>query len=100
MWVADEGTGTVSVINIANHSLETPVKVGKEPRDAAVGGGDLFVSNGGSGTVTRITPASKATGGKVIKLTLNLPAGSSPENASTGYGQISVADGGNNTVGR
>ncbi len=95
VWVADESTGMVSVINISSHALEAPVTVGKEPRDVAVGGGDLFVSNGGSGTVTRLTPQGS---GSPLKQTIHLDKGSSPENASTGYGYMWVADGGNNTV--
>lgn len=55
LWVANTGSGTVSVIDPASNAVIETYEVGGHPDDVAVGFGAAWVTDSGRGTVTRIS---------------------------------------------
>jgi YVTN family beta-propeller protein len=78
VWVANEGDGTVSRIDLGTRRLRgAPIPVGKNPRAIAAVRGSVWVANFGGGSVTRID----ADTGRVV------------QTVSVGHGPIDVAVG-------
>jgi YVTN family beta-propeller protein len=69
------------------------IPVGSEPLALAVGGGGVWVTNSGDGTVTRIDPAT-GDAGRPIRV------GERPAGVAIGGGSVWVADSGSGTVSR
>jgi YVTN family beta-propeller protein len=69
------------------------IPVGSEPLALAVGGGGVWVTNSGDGTVTRIDPAT-GNAGRPIRV------GERPAGVAIGGGSVWVADSGSSTVSR
>jgi DNA-binding beta-propeller fold protein YncE len=55
-WVANYDTGQVLKIDLARRRVLRRVTVGVQPREVELGAGAVWVSNQGSGTVSRIRP--------------------------------------------
>lgn len=100
-YVANQGDGTVTPIDLTTGTTATPLSVGSAPAALALtpDGGTLLVANSGDDTVTPVTLTNGATG---ITLTAGTPiaAGSRPEAiAVTADGMTAyVADDGSDTV--
>lgn len=60
LYVANQGAGTVSVINATTGALADTIDVGDEPYGLAVVGTELYVANTGSDTVSVINTATNA----------------------------------------
>jgi YVTN family beta-propeller protein len=69
------------------------IPVGSEPLALAVGGGGVWVTNSGDGTVTRVDPAT-GDAGRPIRV------GERPAGVAIGGGSVWVADSGSGTVSR
>ncbi len=63
-----------------------PIKVGKDPREIAIGEGFVWVANAADGTVTRIDPA----GGKVVGEPIAV--GDDPIGIAVGAGAVWTAN--------
>jgi DNA-binding beta-propeller fold protein YncE len=57
LWVANYNTGQVLKIDQSRRRVLRRLDVGLEPREVEPGAGALWVSNQGSGTVSRISPS-------------------------------------------
>jgi YVTN family beta-propeller protein len=60
VYVANQNSGTVSVIDTATNAVIATVRVGVEPNGVAVSpdGGRVYIANGASGTVSVIATAT------------------------------------------
>jgi virginiamycin B lyase len=56
LWVANYDTGQVLKIDLAHRRVLRRLAVGVQPREVELGAGAVWVSNQGSGTVSRIRP--------------------------------------------
>jgi YVTN family beta-propeller protein len=56
LWVANYDTGQVLKIDLRRRRVLRRIDVGVQPREVELGAGALWVSNQGSGTVSRIRP--------------------------------------------
>ena len=54
MWVANTGDNTVQRIDIAQHRVDPPVRVGDGPAGLALDGATLWIANSRSGSVTQL----------------------------------------------
>ena len=54
LWVANYNTGRVLKLDLSRRRVVRRVTVGVQPREVELGAGALWVSNQGSGTVSRI----------------------------------------------
>jgi YVTN family beta-propeller protein len=75
IYVANLGSGTVSVINPATNTVVATLPVGSEPNLLAVSpagpeAGDVYVPNAGSGTASVINPATNT-----VTATINVGGG-------------------------
>ncbi|PVU69576.1 hypothetical protein DDW06_02965 [Sulfolobales archaeon SCGC AB-777_K20] len=105
IYVADVGSGTVSVINGANNSVIAKIPVGTEPWGIAYdpSNGYIYVTNYGSDTVSVINGATNT-----VMATIPVESGPwgiayDPSNgyiyvANWGSGTVSVINGANNSV--
>jgi len=84
---------SVGLIDLDTGEVVARVKVGDRPGGIAVGAGSVWVTNSGSGNVTRIDPSTSA----VIN---DVPVGTEPSGIAFGYGQLWVANGPDATVSR
>jgi YVTN family beta-propeller protein len=68
VYVANQGTNTVSVINTSTNTIAATITVGSNPAGLAItAAGDLvYVANSGSGTVSRIATATNTVTGSPI----------------------------------
>ena len=105
VYVANNSSGTVSVINGATNMVAAPVPVGTDPRAVAVNAvtGYVYVANFGSNNVSVIDGATNT-------VTTTIPVGTQPQAvavnavtgkvyvANSGSNSVSVIDGATNTV--
>ena len=61
VWVANRGSGDVTVLDPSGNVVKRSITVGGEPSAIAIGDGVAWVVDGGGTTVTRIDPRSFAT---------------------------------------
>jgi peptide/nickel transport system substrate-binding protein len=87
------GQNEVGAIRISGSRLHAPVRVGSEPSALAVGAGAVWVANGGSGTLSRLDPAS----GQVVD---TVPVGNDPTAVAVGGGAVWVLNSGDGTLSR
>ena len=85
-WVANEGDGTVTRIDLKTRRTRgDPIKVGKNPRTVATGGGgNVWVANFGSASVSRLNAAS----GRVQQ---TIPVGRGPIDIAVGRDYVWVS---------
>ena len=56
LWVANYNSGQLLKIDLRRRRVLRRVSVGLQPREVELGAGALWVSNQGSGTVSRVRP--------------------------------------------
>ena len=84
-WVANEGDGTVSRIDLRTHRVRgEPIRVGKNPGAVAAANGSVWVANFGGGSVTRIDAES----GRVVQ---TVPVGHGPVDLVVGRESVWVS---------
>ena len=83
VWVADTLQDRVTRVNAATDDIVEQIPVGTAPSDVAAGAGAVWVTNQGSGTVSRIDPLT----GRVR----NFPVGASPTGVAVGDGSVWIA---------
>jgi YVTN family beta-propeller protein len=105
-YVANYGSGTVSVLDLQADAVRQTLTVGTDPDAIATspGGTKVYVANYGSGTVSVISTADIGTATNPVVATVSLPSGSDPSalvvapNADRllvvdeGTGEVSVVD--------
>jgi streptogramin lyase len=61
VWVLDQTAGTVTPVDAATGTVESPLRVGQSPTGIAAGLGAVWVTDGGpEGAIFRIDPTVKA----------------------------------------
>jgi DNA-binding beta-propeller fold protein YncE len=92
VWLLNAVDNTVTRIDASGKVIGTPIGVGKNPYDWAVGLGSVWIANYDDNTVTRIDPRSGAVVGDPIDV------GSSPNAIVAGPSGVWVANDSDNTV--
>ncbi len=91
IYVANQGAGTVSVINESTGTLAQTITVGLEPYGLALSGTTLYVANTGSDTVSAIDTASKT-------VVATISVGVKPYYVAVIGTKVYVTNGASNTV--
>lgn len=91
LYVANQGAGTVSVINATTGALTDTISVGSEPYGLVVNGTELYVANTGSDTVSVIDTTTNT-------VTDTISVGIKPYYVATIGTNVYVTNGGSNTV--
>ncbi|QSO54259.1 putative Ig domain-containing protein [Alicyclobacillus curvatus] len=95
VYVANEGSGTVSVINGSTNTVKSTITVGSGAADVAydAANGDVYVANSTSGTVSVIN-------GSTNTVTSTIPVGTQPYGVAydAGNGDVYITNSNSNTV--
>ena len=58
MWILDSSAGVVIPVDPVTSLPGSPIRVGLNPTDVAVGLGAVWVTNNGDGTISKIDPVT------------------------------------------
>jgi len=58
VWILDKGAGVVTPIDPVDGTVGSPIRVGVDPSDLAVGLDAVWVANAEDGTISRIDPST------------------------------------------